>query len=248
MSKFNVTVRGIGQAGNSPRQINETFEVDDKVRADIMNSSKKAATLEAILLTKCPGVIVDGSKLGCNIEEINEPIVKKEKIKEIATAAAAGAIAGALVSEKASQSNTETKIKGNVVNKPVEPKVQKNIPQVTSPYGVKTKMIQDFTWIDNVDDTIERLNFIGLETTGLKWTRRPKTNVEKENNRILSKVFKQYNVGYKHFLQIIEYEDITKEYKKFKRRYIWSKYKILMISGFSLFVILVTILLTYEKF
>jgi hypothetical protein len=70
MAKFKVTVRGIGLAGINPRQINEVFEVEDKVRADIMNSQRKAATLEALLFSRCPGVSIDGNKLGLQIEEI----------------------------------------------------------------------------------------------------------------------------------------------------------------------------------
>jgi len=70
MAKFNVTVRGIGLAGKNPRQINEVFEVDDNVRADIMNSRTKIATLQALLFTRCPGISFDFNKLGLNIEEI----------------------------------------------------------------------------------------------------------------------------------------------------------------------------------
>lgn len=222
MSKWKVTVRGIGKIGNNVKNIDETFEIEDAVMNDLRNTSTTAKTLEGLLLTRCPGVTVEANKLGLNIEEITEPIIKKEKVKEISTAFIAGAVGGAIVDKKSNR-KTNTKEK-----EPIE---------TTAPLGIRLRMISNFVWKDDLENTIEKLKYISLETTGHKWVINPKNNVEKENNRTLSKCYKQYKTGFKHYKNLVEYKELKRNLKRFRLKLLFSKYILLTVPAIIILLI-----------
>ena len=215
MAKWKVTIRGLGKIGNDVKNINEVFELEENVIRDLRNSSKKAQVIEGLLLTRCPGAVVEGNKMGLNIEEIREPLLKSKKAQEIGTAVVAGAVGGFIGAKSAKKKTKKT----NATDKKDE----------AIPFGENLREIANYQWNGNLEETIEKLRNISLQTTGCKWEFNPNSEIEKENNRILSRCLKQYKTGYKYYKQQTDFKEMKRGLSKLKWRKIFNKYWIVML-------------------
>jgi len=222
MAKWKVTIRGLGKIGNDVKHINEVFELEENVIRDLRNSSKKAQVIEGLLLTRCPGVVVESNKLGLNIEEISEPLIKSKKAQEIGTAAVAGAVGGFLGAKAAKKKTKKT----NSTDKKDE----------TIPFGENLREIANYRWNGSLEETKQQLRNISLQTTGCKWEFNPNSEIEKENNRILSQCLKQYNTGYKYYKKQTDFKEMKRGLVKLKWRKIFNKYWIVILFAAILLI------------
>jgi len=227
MAKWKVRILGLGKIGNNVKNINEEFEVEESVINDLRNSSTKAQVIEGLLLTRLPGVVVDGNKLQLQTEEIHESIFKNKKVQDIGTSAVAGAVGGIIASKT---NKKATKVNDVEIDE-------------TLPFGDNLKEITKYQWNGDLQDTINKLKNISIQTSGHNWVFNPSSNIQKENNRILSACLKQYKVGFKYYKKQVDFKEIRRGKTKLFMKNLFGKYWPFLIFVGVLIVVLIGIIL-----
>lgn len=138
MKKWKLTVLGTGKMGNSPKHIDETFEIDEKTLMNLRNPKSKSSVLESLLTIRIPGIIIDTNKLQINTEEISKPLIDKKL---------GSAIVGGIIGAK---------IAGNKNKR--ENKNDENYDDEKSiPFDESLKEIITYQWNGDLSDTINKL-------------------------------------------------------------------------------------------
>lgn len=219
MKKWKVTIQGTGIMGNSPKHIDEVFEIDDQTVKNLQNPASKSSVIKGLLSVRIPGIIIDTNKLQVTIEEKSAPIIEKNLKTAIV-----GGIIGAKISEKKKKKGKKKKVAEDDDN--------------TIPFDDSLKEILTYKWDGDLLDTINKLEKISLLTSGYKWEFNP-DEVGKENNRLLSQCLKQYNNGYKYYKKLIEFNKIKSGRNKLLFKKIVYLYGIYILLGIALITILI---------
>jgi hypothetical protein len=239
MTKWKVTINGTGKLGNSPKMINEVFELDENTVRNLSNSSSKEQVIKGLLLTKLPGVEVDVSKLSINREEIRNSILKNETVKNIGKSAIAGAIGGA-IAIKTSKRKKDQKVE---VNEDEE--------KIIKSFAHELTQFHNISYSNNVEDITNKLDEIYYGTKGYKW-KFASDGVNKvvvtENNRSLSKCVNKFEHGLKLLQKSTEEEELKKEYnkkyRKLKLKKILNKFGLVIGLVLLFFILILTIWIT----
>src|SRR5690606_28077478 len=80
----------------------------------------------------------------------------------------------------------------------------------TQPFGAELIEIGYYTWDGDLDDTLYKLKNILNQTQGYKWDVNPNDGIPKENNRILTKCYKQYKRGFKYYKSQTDYKTVKR--------------------------------------
>ncbi len=219
MKKWKVTIIGTGIMGNSPKHIDEVFEIDDQTVKNLQNPASKSSVLKSLLSVRIPGIIIDTNKLQVTIEEKSTPIIDKNLKTAIV-----GGIIGAKIADKKKKKGKKRKKDEDEDN--------------TIPFDDSLKEILTYKWNGNLLDTINKLEKISLLTNGYKWEFNP-DEVGKENNRLLSQCLKQYNNGYKYYKKQIDFNKIKSGRNKLLLKKIVYLYGIYILLGIALITILI---------
>jgi len=236
MTKWKVTINGTGKLGNSPKMINEEFEVDESTNRNLSNASLKEQVLKGLLLTRLPGVEVDINKLRINRQEISNSILKNQTVKDIGKSAIAGAIGGAIA-------NRTSKHK-----KKVNKKVNENDEEIITLFAHELTPFHNISFSNNVQEITNNLDEIYFGIKSYKW-KYASDGVNKvtitENNRSLTKCLNKFEHGLKILENSTEDEKTKKEYnkkyKKLKFKKIFNKFY-LAIGFVLVFLILILLL------
>lgn len=209
MAKWKVTIKGIGKLGNSPKMINEVFEIDESANRDLSNSNKKEDIIKGLLFTRLPGVEFETNKLGINREEIRESIIKNETVRNIGKSVIAGAIGGALAN-KSSKRPKKSKAK-----------VKDYKEEIIESFAHELNHLHNISFTEDLKDTELKLDEIYYGVKPYKW-KFARDGLNKvtvtENNRSLTKCLSKYEHGLKILSNSSEDENIIKDYKtKFKK-------------------------------
>lgn len=223
MKKWKLGVLGTGMMGNSPKHIDETFEIDEKTLIDLRNPKSKSNVLQSLLSVRIPGIIIDANKLQINIQEISKPLIDKEL---------GSAIVGGVIGGKISGKKKKRKHK----------KKESEKDEKTEPFNELLKEILNYHWNGDLEDTIKKLKNIGLLTTDYHWEINP-DDIGKENNRLLSQCLKQYNSGYKYYKKQIQFKEIKSNKVKLTLRKIKDLYGIPIIFGILMLILYITSLM-----
>lgn len=209
MAKWKVNITGSGKIGNDVKHLNKSIEINEDTMRDLQNTSKKDAVLQGLIAIHYPGVEVDTKKIGLHYQEIKD---KKSKtsgnIGEAAIAGAVGGIVGANLAGK---------------------KKKKDSTDKTKPFGAELIEIGNYTWDGDLDDTLFKLRNILQQTQGYKWDVNPNEGVPKENNRILTRCYKQYKKGFKYYKSQTDYKTVKRGMVKFRFKKLFSKNLLIVI-------------------
>ncbi|WP_417200564.1 hypothetical protein [Bizionia sp.] len=212
MTKWKVTIIGTGKLGNSPKMINEIFELDENTIRDLSNPSTKEQVIKGLLLTRLAGVEIDVNKLGVNREEIRKPIIKNETLKNVGKSAIAGAIGGAIVN-KTSKRKKERKVE-----------VKEDDENITS-FVHELSHLHNLSFANDVNDITNKLDEIYYGIKSYKWksaSGHKKESIINENNRCLTKCLNKYKQGLSILYKTSDDEEIKKQYN---RKLKWLKLK-----------------------
>lgn len=244
MTKWKVTIRGTGKLGNSPKSINEVFELDENTIRDLSNSSKKEAVIKGLILTRLPGVEVNVNKLGINSEEIRKSILNKT-MKDIGKATIAGAVGGAIVN-KISKPKKERKVKNDNEDEFIDSFAD----ELTQYHNISFPNIS-FTKEGNIKDVTTKLDEIYFGIKAYKWKYASDGNNKTtiiENNRSLTKCLNKFEHGLQVLSSLTEDEDLKKGYKKkckkIKSKKILNKFGLVIGLAFLFFVLVLIIWIT----
>lgn len=240
MTKWKITIIGTGTLGNSPKMINEVFELDENTVRDLSNSSTKEQVIKGLLLTRLPGVEIDVNKLRINRQEISTSFLKNENVKNLGKSAITGVIGGAIAS-KASKRKKERKVE---VNEDEE--------EIISSFAHELNQLHSIQFTDNIEDLTNKLDEIYYGTKGYKW-KFASDGVNKitvtENNRSLSKCLNKFEHGLEILKKSTDNEELIKQYskkfKKLKLKKVFNKFG-LAIGLVILFFILILIIWILE--
>lgn len=239
MTKWKVTIRGTGKLGNSPKTINEVFELNENTVRDLNNSSTKEQTIKGLLLTRIPSVEFDLNKLGVQKEEIRHSILKNESLKNIGKSAIAGAISGAI----ASRSSKPIKSKKVELNQDDE--------EIINLFAHELTQFHNISYSNNLEDITNKLDEIYYGTKGYKWkyaSDGPNKVTVTENNRSLSKCVNKFEQGLRLLQKSTEDEKLKKEYnkkfKKLKLKKILNKFGIVIGLVLLFFILIVFVWIT----
>jgi hypothetical protein len=219
MKKWKLTVLGTGKMGNSPKHIDETFEIDEKTLMNLRNPKSKSSVLESLLTIRIPGIIIDTNKLQINTEEISKPLIDKKL---------GSAIVGGIIGAKIAGNKKKRKNKND----------ENYDDEKSIPFDESLKEIITYQWNGDLSDTINKLKNISLLTTGYEWEFNT-DEIGKENNRLLSQCLKQYNIGYKSYKKQIEFKEIKAGKTKLTLRKIKNLYGIFIVIGIAMLVLII---------
>lgn len=233
MGKWKVTIRGTGKLGNSPKMINEVFELDENAVQDLSNSRKKETVIKGLLAVRIPGVEFDINKLGINREEIRKPLLKNKTVKDLGKSAIAGAIGGALANKSINRNSTQT-------NEQSEERI--------SSFANELNRFHNVNFMPNELIIKKKLDDIYFGTKPYKW-KYPKEGINKntiiDNNRSLSICLSNFERGLSILKNCSDNEELIKEfekkYKKLRRKKILNKYGVYI--GLFLIVLILTIII-----
>lgn len=236
MTKWKVTIIGTGKLGNSPKMINEVFELDEKSVRDLSNSSTKEQVIKGLLLTRIPSVEVDVNKLNINREEIRNSILKNETVKEIGKSAIAGAIGGAIANR-----TSKSKKKRNE-------KVNEDDEEIIASFAHELTPFHNISFSNNVQEITNNLDeiYFGIKSYKWKYASDGENKVTvTENNRSLTKCLNKFEHGLKLLEKSTQDEKIKKEYnkkyKKLKFKKLFNKFY--LVIGFVLVFLILILLL-----
>lgn len=236
MTNWKVTIIGTGKLGNSPKVINEVFELDENSVRDLSNSNLREQVIKGLLLTRIPSIEVDVKKLSINREEINNSILKKETVKEIGKFAVVGAIGGAFA---------------NKLSKPNENlnrNINENNQKIIKLFAYELIPLHNISFSDNALEITTNLDKIYFGLKSYKW-KYESEGINKEtiieNNRSLTKCLNKFGYGLKLLKSSSEDDKIKKEYNKkyinLKFKKIFNKYYLAI--GFTLVFLILILLL-----
>lgn len=234
MAKWKLTLRGTGMLGNSPKMINEVFELEEKTYHDLNKSnSSKENVIRGLLAVRCPGVEIDINKIAVQSAEIRNPIIKSETAKNIGKSAIAGAIGGALANKSKNRKSTQT-------NEPSEERI--------SSFANELNRFHNVNFMPNELIIKPKLDDIYYGIKPYKW-KYPKNGINKntiiDNNRSLSICLSNFERGLSILKNCSDNEELIKEfekkYKKLRRKKILNKYGVYI--GLFLIVLILTIII-----
>jgi len=209
MAKWKVNITGFGKIGNDVKHLNKSIEIDEETKRDLQTGNRKDAVLQGLLAIHYPGIEFETKNIGLQYQEIKD---KKPKIGgNLGQAALAGAVGGIV----GSKLTTTKKQKGSI--------------EKTQPFGPELIEIGNYTWDGDLNDTLFKLRNILRQTEGYKWDVNPNDGIPKENNRILTRCFKQYKKGFKYYKSQIDYKTIKRGMVKFRFKKIFTKNLLIVI-------------------